>query len=242
MVAVNVSNAVSNRVLDGLHYTEMDNAWFLGKHVNSVLMNIVLRTAKSKELIELYEVKSNGRKVELINGIGTKPVLTAVALNEHNLVVVSNGYLSSNWSVINWSTVGAISFRGQIVWMHPDLNINLKLVNQNRTRVDSSYMTADLEDPFRNATEFKKWVNKGKLLRVVSWTGKRNRKGMLLKVTEVVGNKGFHFDAYFRNKLVGRDFIEFVPAPNYKFGKGGVVESNHPNTGELMFVLEAVLS
>jgi hypothetical protein len=225
MMSIRDLHVVSSRVLDGQHFTVLGSYWFLGNGLNMVLLRIVAQAIAGCQYLSLYEGYQDGLVFRLLHGVDTKPVKVAVTVDEQHRVCVSEGYLTNEKRVIDWSRVGAVEKDGQIVWTHPKLDINLRLFKANKMNNVRHTMLVRKEKvtPYKNLTEFKTWLKTGRVLRVVQWRGYHNRRGLQLVVTRVIKNKGFEFDVYFGMQKIGHDIMVFRPASCYEFGHGGVI-------------------
>src|SRR5690606_16266683 len=215
-------------------YTVLGRYYFLGFNVNKVLMNIVLQAMMKRQVIELYEGYYENGKLHLLNGTSTKPVKVGITVDQNNLVYITDGLISNNRKVIDWTLVAAVGYQGDIVWMSPDLSVNLKLIKLKGNTTNTSQRSNSKGNGtvvYKNLTEFKNWLTEGKVLRVVEWAGKRNRRGMQLHITKVTKSRGFNVDVYFGGRKIGQDVIDFLPASCYTFCRDGVVTTNSSLTG-----------
>ena len=240
MIQLNSHNTVQNVIIQGIRHTTLGNYIFMGRDINAVLMKTVVRALETKNYLELYEAYTENGRVQLVNGENTKPFKSAIVLNNNGVVCIAEGYLSSNYKEIDWNMVGALGVNGQVVWTHPKLSINLRVVKARSNPTVRGLKADNTGKPYKNVTEFKNWLDVGKQLKVVDWKGVRNRKGIVLKVTEVVKTKGFYIDAYFGNRKIGTDFIAFQPSTWYEFKSGGLLSVTNPASHELVYVLEPV--
>lgn len=239
MIDINRVGTVKNVVLGSKGYTMCGDCLFMGKNVNMVLIRIISQAHEKSQVVGLYEGYQDGNKFNLINGDATKPIHVGIVKDEFNIILISDGYISYRTKCIDWTRVGAVEIDGKIVWQHPKLSINLMVLkNKQNVKRNVKPVSARTNAPYRNLTEFKSWLMRGRLLRVVDWNGKRNRRNMRLLVQQVVKSRGFSFNIFFGNRMIGSDTMNFLPAHCYEFREKGLIYISDPVSGNLVCVLE----
>lgn len=234
---------------NGVYYTVLGRYKFLGRNISTSLLKLLLGNLTTKTYINIYEGSYKGSKLDLLRGSRTKPTTVAITINDNGLVGISDSYDSDDFNVINWSTVGVVEVEGQMEWMHPSLNRD-HMPNKNPNgREQDEEINLDFQamerQLFRRSgrrqtkdKSAKDYFKEGATFKVLTWGSKRNRRGMVIEVTAVTGEQGFHMDAYFNGNKVGDDFIPFLQETSYKVTNEGVVHSFSETSGELLYSLE----